>query len=183
MKCEYLKPITPKRSSSRGVGTSSYGYHTATYSPASVSANRRTNDGEHLDNCVICVTVLIAFAVDRWRHDCGVRKGAVQITARDTNEGRKVRSGYLPFRTNASTLPITPRRPSSRGVAKGAYVPTPGRGIAPIKYRGVSLDFPALKNAIDRCAVTLRWFRTNQRKLSGQGKESALAFGREEDAK
>ncbi|GFY24660.1 hypothetical protein TNCV_1017061 [Trichonephila clavipes] len=67
--------------------------------------------------------------------------------------------------------------------AKGVYVPTPGRGIAPIKYRGVSLDFPALKNAIDRCAVTLRWSRTNQRKLSGQGKESALAFGSEEDAK
>ncbi|GFX82475.1 hypothetical protein TNCV_2166231 [Trichonephila clavipes] len=67
--------------------------------------------------------------------------------------------------------------------AKGAYVPTPGRGIAPIKYRGVSLDFPALKNAIERCAVSLRWFRTNQRKLSGQGKESALGFSREEDAK
>ncbi|GFV13593.1 hypothetical protein TNCV_67961 [Trichonephila clavipes] len=37
-------PITPKRSSSRDVGTSSYRYHTATYSPASVSAQRRTND-------------------------------------------------------------------------------------------------------------------------------------------
>ncbi|GFX72753.1 hypothetical protein TNCV_4063481 [Trichonephila clavipes] len=37
-------PIMPKRSSSRDVGTSSYRYHTATYSPASVSANRRTND-------------------------------------------------------------------------------------------------------------------------------------------
>ncbi|GFU66701.1 hypothetical protein TNCV_3111851 [Trichonephila clavipes] len=36
--------ITPKRSSSRDVGTSSYRYHTATYNPASVSANRRTND-------------------------------------------------------------------------------------------------------------------------------------------
>ncbi|GFV39693.1 hypothetical protein TNCV_738891 [Trichonephila clavipes] len=75
--------------------------------------------------------------------------------------------------------------PTSEGelLAKGAYVPTPGRSIAPIKYRGVSLDFPALKNAIDRCAVTLRWFRTNERKLSGQSKESALAFGSEEDAK
>ncbi|GFW51849.1 integrase catalytic domain-containing protein [Trichonephila clavipes] len=58
--------------------------------------------------------------------------------------------------------------------AKGAYVPTPGRGIAPIKYRGVSLDFPALKNAIDRCAVTLRWSRTNQRKLCGQGANAEL---------
>ncbi|GFX91390.1 hypothetical protein TNCV_1934061 [Trichonephila clavipes] len=37
-------PITPKRSSSRDVGTSSYRYHTTTYTPASVSANRRTND-------------------------------------------------------------------------------------------------------------------------------------------
>ncbi|GFT87623.1 hypothetical protein TNCV_3866541 [Trichonephila clavipes] len=36
--------ITPKRSSSRDVGTSSYRYPTATYPPASVSANRRTND-------------------------------------------------------------------------------------------------------------------------------------------
>ncbi|GFU61021.1 hypothetical protein TNCV_4436511 [Trichonephila clavipes] len=68
-------------------------------------------------------------------------------------------------------------------LAKGAYVPKPGRGIAPIKYRGVLLEFPALKNAIDRCAVTLRWFRTNERKLSGQSKESALAFGSKEDAK
>ncbi|GFX01842.1 hypothetical protein TNCV_370311 [Trichonephila clavipes] len=33
------------------------------------------------------------------------------------------------------------------------------------KYRGVSLDFPALPNAIELCAVTLRWFRTNQRVL------------------
>ncbi|GFV03290.1 integrase catalytic domain-containing protein [Trichonephila clavipes] len=68
-------------------------------------------------------------------------------------------------------------------LAKGAYVPTPGKGIAPIKYRGVSLDFPALKNAIDRCAVTLRWFRTNETKLSGQSRKSALAFGSKEDAK
>ncbi|GFV97441.1 hypothetical protein TNCV_2039501 [Trichonephila clavipes] len=36
--------ITPKRSSSRDVGTRSYRHHTATYPPASVSANRRTND-------------------------------------------------------------------------------------------------------------------------------------------
>ncbi|GFV57115.1 hypothetical protein TNCV_3530641 [Trichonephila clavipes] len=38
--CEF----TPKRSSSRNVGSSSYRYYTATYSPASVSANLRTND-------------------------------------------------------------------------------------------------------------------------------------------
>ncbi|GFX64689.1 hypothetical protein TNCV_4681651 [Trichonephila clavipes] len=34
-----LLPITPRRQSSRDVGTSSYIYHIATYSPASVSAN------------------------------------------------------------------------------------------------------------------------------------------------
>ncbi|GFV13242.1 ATP-dependent DNA helicase [Trichonephila clavipes] len=37
-------PITPKRSCSRDVGTSSYRYHTAAYSPAIVSVNRRTHD-------------------------------------------------------------------------------------------------------------------------------------------
>ncbi|PRD23835.1 UNVERIFIED_CONTAM: hypothetical protein NCL1_45338 [Trichonephila clavipes] len=35
--------------------------------------------------------------------------------------GRKVRSGYLPFRTNASTLPITPKRSSSRDVGTSSY--------------------------------------------------------------
>ncbi|GFW25650.1 hypothetical protein TNCV_1309111 [Trichonephila clavipes] len=43
-------------------------------------------------------------------------KGAVHITARVINEGRKVRFGYLPFRTNASTLPITSKRSSLRDV-------------------------------------------------------------------
>ncbi|GFT60648.1 hypothetical protein TNCV_3583701 [Trichonephila clavipes] len=38
------QPITPKRLSSRDVGTSSYRYHTATYSPASASVNMRMND-------------------------------------------------------------------------------------------------------------------------------------------
>ncbi|GFU97198.1 hypothetical protein TNCV_3545751 [Trichonephila clavipes] len=37
--CESTLPIMPKRSSSRHVGTSSYRYHTATYSHASVLAN------------------------------------------------------------------------------------------------------------------------------------------------
>ncbi|GFU66087.1 hypothetical protein TNCV_1518691 [Trichonephila clavipes] len=41
-------------------------------------------------------------------------KGVVHITTRVTNEGGKVRSEYLPFRTNASTLPITPKRSSWR---------------------------------------------------------------------
>ncbi|GFX17080.1 hypothetical protein TNCV_4266061 [Trichonephila clavipes] len=41
--------------------------------------------------------------------------------ARVSNEGRKVRSGYLPFRTNASTLPIMPKRSSSRDVGTSSY--------------------------------------------------------------
>ncbi|GFX36315.1 uncharacterized protein TNCV_4932281 [Trichonephila clavipes] len=42
---------------------------------------------------------LVAFAVDRLRHHSGTRRVRFFSTARDTNEGRKVRSGYLPFRT------------------------------------------------------------------------------------
>ncbi|GFW26622.1 hypothetical protein TNCV_2850121 [Trichonephila clavipes] len=48
-------------------------------------------------------------------------KGAVQITAMVTNVRGKVRSGYLPFRTNANTLPITPKRSSSRDVGTSSY--------------------------------------------------------------
>ncbi|GFV70083.1 hypothetical protein TNCV_403551 [Trichonephila clavipes] len=48
-------------------------------------------------------------------------KDAVQFTARVTNEGRKVRYGYLPFRTNAKTLPITPKRSSPRDVGTSSY--------------------------------------------------------------
>ncbi|GFV36018.1 hypothetical protein TNCV_2867761 [Trichonephila clavipes] len=110
--------ITPRRSSSHDVGTSSYRYHTATYSPVSVLVNRRTNDtifvgSIRLENCVIHVT---AWLLLRWIDGATTRcvKGVVHITTRVTNEGRKVRSGYLTFRTNASTLPITPRRSSSR---------------------------------------------------------------------
>ncbi|GFT24903.1 hypothetical protein TNCV_3021851 [Trichonephila clavipes] len=36
-------------------------------------------------------------------------------------EGRKVRSGYLPFQTNASTLPIMPKRSASRDVSTSSY--------------------------------------------------------------
>ncbi|GFS86391.1 hypothetical protein TNCV_1681371 [Trichonephila clavipes] len=42
---------------------------------------------------------LVALAVDRWRHDCGSRRVWFFCTAGVTNEGMKVRSGYLPFRT------------------------------------------------------------------------------------
>ncbi|GFX78312.1 hypothetical protein TNCV_5136591 [Trichonephila clavipes] len=59
---------------------------------------------------------LVACEVDRWRYDSGARRVWFFCTARVTNEGRKVRSGYLPFRMNASTLPITPKQSSSRDV-------------------------------------------------------------------
>ncbi|GFW99591.1 hypothetical protein TNCV_3418241 [Trichonephila clavipes] len=36
---------------------------------------------------------LVAFAVNRWCHDCGARRLRVHMLARVTNEGRKVRSG------------------------------------------------------------------------------------------
>ncbi|GFS70469.1 hypothetical protein TNCV_2305511 [Trichonephila clavipes] len=65
---------------------------------------------------------------------------------------------------------------------KGEYVLTPARFIRPINKWGASEDFPALKNVTDR-VVTLRGFRTNQKKLSGRGKESALGFGSEGDEK
>ncbi|GFV85488.1 hypothetical protein TNCV_3773121 [Trichonephila clavipes] len=47
--------------------------------------------------------------------------GALQIMARVTNEGRKVCSGYLPFRTNASILPITLKRSSLHDVGTSSY--------------------------------------------------------------
>ncbi|GFS94637.1 uncharacterized protein TNCV_3649771 [Trichonephila clavipes] len=66
---------------------------------------------------------LVAFAMDRWRHDCGARRVRIYITARVTNVGGKIRSEYLPFeRTNeASTLTITPKRSSSRDVGTSSY--------------------------------------------------------------
>ncbi|GFV39313.1 uncharacterized protein TNCV_1230151 [Trichonephila clavipes] len=68
-------PITPKRSSPRDVGTSLYRYHTATYAPASVSVNRRTNNTIFVASIELRHSCdgLVAFAVDRWRHDSGVR--------------------------------------------------------------------------------------------------------------
>ncbi|GFY15832.1 hypothetical protein TNCV_1284771 [Trichonephila clavipes] len=64
---------------------------------------------------------LVACAVDRWPHDSGARRVWLFCTAMVTNEGRKVRSGYLPFGTNASTLSITPKRSSSRDVGTSSY--------------------------------------------------------------
>ncbi|GFX69039.1 uncharacterized protein TNCV_4945391 [Trichonephila clavipes] len=46
---------------------------------------------------------------------------SVNQTKKYDTEGRKVRSGYLPFRTNASTLPITLKRSSSRDVGTSSY--------------------------------------------------------------
>ncbi|GFU16416.1 hypothetical protein TNCV_836021 [Trichonephila clavipes] len=54
--------LPPRRSSSRDMGTSSYRYHTATYSPASVSANRRTNDTIFVASMTILDRVLGARA-------------------------------------------------------------------------------------------------------------------------
>ncbi|GFV55163.1 uncharacterized protein TNCV_1381841 [Trichonephila clavipes] len=107
-------PITPQRSSSRDVGTSSYRYHTATYSPDSVSANRR------LENCVIRETVwLLLWWIEGTT--TAAREGCSSYHVRVSNDRRKVRSGYLPFRTNESTLPITPRRSSLRDVGTSSY--------------------------------------------------------------
>ncbi|GFU41860.1 hypothetical protein TNCV_3873251 [Trichonephila clavipes] len=64
---------------------------------------------------------LVACAVNRRRHDSGARRVWFFCTARVTNEGRKVRSEYLPFRMNASTLPITPKRSSLREVSTSSY--------------------------------------------------------------
>ncbi|GFX47598.1 hypothetical protein TNCV_3016171 [Trichonephila clavipes] len=61
---------------------------------------------------------LVAFAMDRWRHDCGARR--VRIISRPgspMSEGRFDLSTFRSERTNeASTLTITPKRSSSRDV-------------------------------------------------------------------
>ncbi|GFU49875.1 uncharacterized protein TNCV_4686401 [Trichonephila clavipes] len=109
-------------------GTSLYRYHNATYPHASDSVNRRTNDTIFVSSCVSlgvassCVTALelrhlcetallshglfasvfdglVAFAVERWRHDCCARRVRFFCPTRVTNEGRKIRFVYLPFRT------------------------------------------------------------------------------------
>ncbi|GFS67867.1 uncharacterized protein TNCV_2295231 [Trichonephila clavipes] len=121
--------ITPKRSSSRDVGTSSYRYHTATYPPASVSANERYHIcGEHTalrSNGLFASMFdgLVAFAMDRWRHDCGARR--VRIISRPgspMSEGRFDLNTFRSERMNeASTLTITPKRSSSRDVGTSSY--------------------------------------------------------------
>ncbi|GFX57919.1 hypothetical protein TNCV_3068861 [Trichonephila clavipes] len=84
--------ITPKRSSSRDTALRSNGLFASMF------------DG------------LVAFAMDRWRHDCGARR--VRIISRPgspMSEGRFDLSTFRSERTNeASTLTITPKRSSSR---------------------------------------------------------------------
>ncbi|GFW21477.1 hypothetical protein TNCV_1533001 [Trichonephila clavipes] len=88
----------------------------------------------HNFNCPSCRCVLapslihsFAFILLRSRHCMAVSYGVLLVyhsIALETpfpKEGRKVRSGYLPFRTNESTLPITPERSSSRGVGTSSY--------------------------------------------------------------
>ncbi|GFY14815.1 hypothetical protein TNCV_648581 [Trichonephila clavipes] len=66
---------------------------------------------------------LVAFAMDRWRHDCGARR--VRIISRPgspMSEGRFDLSTFRSERTNeASTLTITPKRSSSRDVGTSSY--------------------------------------------------------------
>ncbi|GFU97375.1 hypothetical protein TNCV_3889901 [Trichonephila clavipes] len=68
---------------------------------------------------------LVALAMDRWRHECGA-KGANHITSGSSmSEGRFVLSTFRSERTNeASTLNITPKRSSSRDVAR-RHQPSP----------------------------------------------------------
>ncbi|GFV37427.1 hypothetical protein TNCV_4347811 [Trichonephila clavipes] len=47
---------------------------------------------------------LVARAVDRWRHDSDARRVWFFCTAKVTNEGRKVCSGYLPSFTSYQVL-------------------------------------------------------------------------------
>ncbi|GFW15771.1 hypothetical protein TNCV_3582691 [Trichonephila clavipes] len=58
---------------------------------------------------------LVAFAMDRWRHDCGAR--IISLPGSPMSEGRFDLSTFRSERTNeASTLTITPKRSSSRDV-------------------------------------------------------------------
>ncbi|GFX59776.1 uncharacterized protein TNCV_1778151 [Trichonephila clavipes] len=66
---------------------------------------------------------LVAFAMDRWHHDCGARR--VRIISRPgspMSERRFDLSTFRSERTNeASTLTITPKRSSSRDVGTSSY--------------------------------------------------------------
>ncbi|GFU69755.1 hypothetical protein TNCV_1221431 [Trichonephila clavipes] len=64
---------------------------------------------------------LVVFAVDRWCHDCGVRR--VWFISWPGSPMNEERFGLATFRSErgASTLPITPRQPSSRDVGTSSY--------------------------------------------------------------
>ncbi|GFU10070.1 hypothetical protein TNCV_557791 [Trichonephila clavipes] len=66
---------------------------------------------------------LVAFAMDRWRHDCGARRSADHITSGSPmSEAKFDLSTFRSERTNeASTLTITPKRSSSRDVGTSSY--------------------------------------------------------------
>ncbi|GFS88962.1 hypothetical protein TNCV_5038071 [Trichonephila clavipes] len=60
-----------------------------------------------------------------------------------------------------------------KGVPK---VPAPGGVTGPINCGVRQQNFPRFRKYNKPCSVTLRWFWTNQRQLSGQDKDSALGF-------
>ncbi|GFV50448.1 hypothetical protein TNCV_2081991 [Trichonephila clavipes] len=75
-------------------------------------ANKRYHiRGEHVSSCVTLWIAsfvsdgLVAFAVDRWHHDSGAGWVRFFCTTRATNEGREIRFGYLPFRTQVFYRP------------------------------------------------------------------------------
>ncbi|GFU72070.1 uncharacterized protein TNCV_2976551 [Trichonephila clavipes] len=64
---------------------------------------------------------LVAFAVDRWCHDCGAQR--IRFRSRSWSP-MKEGSFWVPSvpNENASTLPITPKRTSSRDVGTRSYI-------------------------------------------------------------
>ncbi|GFV44930.1 hypothetical protein TNCV_1716781 [Trichonephila clavipes] len=85
---------------------------------------------------------LVAFAMDRWRHDCGARR--VWIISRPgspMSEGRFDLSTFRSERTNeASTLTITPKRSSSPDVGTSSY-----------RYHTATISFLSNKTSEDTC--------------------------------
>ncbi|GFW69001.1 hypothetical protein TNCV_2918991 [Trichonephila clavipes] len=67
---------------------------------------------------------LVAFVMDRWRHDCGARRVRFIISRSRSpmSEGRFDLTTFRSERTNKeSTLTITPKRSSSRDVGTSSY--------------------------------------------------------------
>ncbi|GFU26736.1 transposable element Tcb2 transposase [Trichonephila clavipes] len=77
--------------------------------------------------------------MDRWHHDCGVRKMRfISRPGSPMKEGRLVLGTFRSERVHfyASTLPITPRRASSRDTARGGRV----RSTTPAEDRYIVLS-------------------------------------------